>query len=86
MWEAKALNPKNLNKMAKLKDYNIVPYPEKKSFLEDLLIGTQDKMQISGIKDLIGIDEWGALQQFKTIKQMMGHPQTRLPIFVGNHP
>jgi protease-4 len=73
-------------KMAKLKDYNIVPYPEKKSFLEDLLKGTQDKMQISGIKDLIGIDEWGALQQFKTIKQMMGHPQTRLPIFVGNHP
>jgi hypothetical protein len=32
------------------------------------------------------VEEWGYLTQLKSIKQMMGQPQARLPIFVVNHP
>jgi protease-4 len=73
-------------KMAKLKGYSIKSYPERKSFIEDLLTGYEDKVKTKAIKEEIGIEEWEALQQLKSIKQMMGQPQTRLPIFVVNHP
>jgi protease-4 len=73
-------------KMAKLNDYNLTAYPERKSLIEDFLSGTQDKVQTTGIKELVGLETWDALQKFNSIKQMMGHPQTRLPIFVANHP
>jgi protease-4 len=73
-------------KMAKLNDYNLTAYPERKSLIEDFLSGTQDKVQYSGVKELFGIEQWDAIQKFNSIKQMMGHPQTRLPIFVANHP
>ncbi len=73
-------------KMAKLKDYTLKSYPERKSFFEDILGGYQDKVKEKAIKEEIGLEQWDALQKMKSIKQMMGEPQTRLPIFVVNHP
>jgi protease-4 len=73
-------------KMAKLKGYSIKAYPEKRSFLEDFIEGYEDKIKSKAIKEEIGVEEWGYLKQLKSIKQMMGQPQTRLPIFVVNHP
>jgi len=73
-------------KMAHLKGYGLKAYPENKSFLEDLLGGYEDKVKTKAIKEEIGLDQWQALQQIKSIKQMMGQPQTRMPIFVVNHP
>ncbi len=73
-------------KMAHLKGYALKAYPENKSFLEDLLGGYEDKVKTKAIQSEIGVDEWQALQQIKAIKQMMGQPQTRMPIFVVNHP
>jgi protease-4 len=73
-------------KMAKVKDYTIKSYPERKSFIEDFLEGYQDKVKAKAIQEEIGVEQWESLQQLKAIKQMMGQPQTRLPIFVVNHP
>ncbi len=73
-------------KMAHLKGYGLKAYPENKSFLEDLLGGYEDKVKTKAIQSEIGVDEWQALQQIKAVKQMMGQPQTRMPIFVVNHP
>jgi protease-4 len=73
-------------KMAKLNGYNIKSYPEKKSFIEDFIEGYEDKIKSKAIKEEIGVEEWGYLTQLKSIKQMMGQPQARLPIFVVNHP
>jgi protease-4 len=73
-------------KMAKIKDYTLKSFPERKSFLEDILGGYQDKVKEKAIKEEIGLEQWDALQKMKSIKQMMGQPQTRLPIFVVNHP
>ena len=73
-------------KIAHLKGYSLKTYPENKSFLEDLLSGYEDKVKTKAIQQEIGVDEWQTLQQIKSIKQMMGQPQTRMPIFVVNHP
>jgi protease-4 len=73
-------------KMAHLKGYSLKAYPENRSFLEDLLDGYEDKVKAKAIQAEIGLEEWNALQKIKSIKQMMGQPQTRMPIFVVNHP
>jgi len=73
-------------KMAHLKGYGVKPFPESKSFIEDLIDGYEDKIKVKTIQQEIGVDQWNVLQQFKSIKQMVGQPQARLPIFVVNHP
>jgi protease-4 len=73
-------------KLAHLKGYGLKSYPENKSFFEDLIEGYEDKVKAKAIQSEIGVEEWQALQQLKSIKQMVGQPQTRLPIFVVNHP
>ncbi len=73
-------------KMANLKGYGLKSYPESKSFIEDLIEGYEDKVKTKAIQQEIGVDQWNVLQQFKSIKQMVGQPQTRMPIFVVNHP
>jgi protease IV len=73
-------------KMAHLKGYSIKSYPEPKSFIEDFISGYEDKVKVKAIKEEIGMEQWQAFQQIKSIKQMVGEPQTRMPIFVVNHP
>jgi protease-4 len=73
-------------KMAHVKGYSLKSYPASKSFIEDFIEGYEDKVKTKAIQQEIGVEQWNVLQQFKTIKQMVGQPQTRLPIFVVNHP
>ena len=73
-------------KMAKLKGYSIKAYPEPKSFIEDFIADYEDKVKTKAIKEEIGLEQWQAFQQIKSIQQMVGEPQTRMPIFVVNHP
>jgi protease-4 len=73
-------------KMAKLKGYSIKAYPEPKSFIEDFIADYEDKVKTKAIKEEIGLEQWQAFQQIKSIQQMVGAPQTRMPIFVVNHP
>ena len=61
-------------------------FPEPKSFIEDLITDYEDKVKSKAIKEEIGVAQWNAFQQIKSIQQMVGVPQARMPIFVVNHP
>jgi protease-4 len=73
-------------KLAKVNSYSLRTFPESKSFIEDFIEGYEDKVKTKAIQQEIGVDQWNVLKQFKSIKQMVGQPQTRMPIFVVNHP
>lgn len=76
---------KAASKMAHLKGFSIKAYPESRSFIEEFLEGYKKEVKIKAIQQEIGIEQWEILQQMKSIKQMMGAPQSRLPIFEVNH-
>lgn len=73
-------------KMAKLKGYGIKAYPESKSFLESFMEEYKETAKVKAIKEEIGAAQFQVFKQMKSIQQMMGVPQTRLPIFVVNQP
>lgn len=66
-------------RMSKSKEYTLREYPEKKTFLEDLLKNYKDGMKTETIKDEIGEEQYAVLKQLKNIRSMVGIPQTRLP-------
>jgi protease-4 len=68
-------------RMAKLKTYRTREYPEKKSFLEELLSSstyTQSSTE-QAIKEKIGTQQYEMLQQAKKLQDMMKVPQARMP-------
>ena len=71
-------------KMAKLKGYSIKSYPESRSFIEEFFEGYKNEVKTKAIQQEIGIEQWQVLQQIKSMKQLMGKPQARLPIFEIN--
>ena len=73
-------------KMAKLKGYGIKAYPESKSFIESFMEEYKETTKVKAIKEEIGAAQFQVFKQMKSIQQMMGVPQTRLPIFVVNQP
>ena len=74
------------SKLAHMKGYSIKAYPENKSFIEELINGYENTVKVKAIKEEIGANQWQTFQELKSIQQMMGQPQARLPIFVVNHP
>ena len=73
-------------RMAHVKGYSLKSFPESKSFIDDFIEGYKNEVKVKSIQQEIGLEQWQMLQQMKSIKQMMGHTQTRLPIFEVNHP
>lgn len=73
-------------KMAKLKGYSIKQFPESKSFIEDFIEDYKDYVKVKSIESEIGAGQWQVLQHMKTLQQMVGAPQTRMPIFVVKQP
>jgi len=71
-------------KMAKLKGYGIKSYPESKSFIESFMEEYKETAKVKAIKEEIGASQFELFKELKSIRQMMGAPQTRLPIFVAN--
>lgn len=74
------------SKMAKLKGYSIKQYPESKSFIEDFIEDYKDYVKVKSIESEIGANQWQILQHMKTLQQMAGAPQARMPIFVVKQP
>ncbi|MBN9299918.1 MAG: signal peptide peptidase SppA [Filimonas sp.] len=67
-------------RMAKTRDYKVKEYPEKKTFLEQIMGGSANKsIKTKAVKEEIGEDEYNMLQQMKQIKSWIGAPMTRLP-------
>lgn len=69
-------------RMAKLKDYRTREYPEKKSFLEQLMSNYKKSIKKDLIKEEIGITQFKLMQQVKQVEQMMGIPQARMPFTI----
>ena len=68
-------------RMAKLKTYRTRDYPEKKSFLEELLNSNSYVKSSSEemIKEKIGAQQYDMLQHVKKLQDLMKAPQSRLP-------
>jgi protease-4 len=65
-------------KKAKLKDYNLVAYPEQKSLFKSFGSDIQSRISTHFAKAELG-DNYVYYQQLKGIQQMMRTPQARLP-------
>jgi protease-4 len=65
--------------MAKLKEYKVKEYPEKKSFIESILNDKKEQIKVSAIKEEIGAEQYDILKRLKNIKKMVGIIQSRLP-------
>ena len=73
-------------KMAKLKGFSVKQYPESKSFIEDFIEDYKDYVKVKSIESEIGASQWQIFQHLKTVQQMVGAPQARMPIFVVKQP
>jgi protease IV len=65
-------------KKAKIKDYNVVPYPEQKSLFASITDDMQVRVKTRMVKAELG-ENYAYYQQLQSIKQMMRVPQARLP-------
>lgn len=65
-------------KKAKLKNYNLVSYPEQKSFFKQLDSDVTGQMKTKMMKSELG-DNYRVYEQLKGLTQIMRTPQARLP-------
>ncbi|HWZ14841.1 MAG TPA: signal peptide peptidase SppA [Mucilaginibacter sp.] len=65
-------------KMAKIKHYNLVSYPEQKSFLNKFGLGLNAEIKAHFLKSELG-DNFKYYEQIKGVTQMMRTPQARMP-------
>jgi protease-4 len=65
-------------KAAKIKHYNLVTYPDQKSFLNKLGLGLNAEIKTHMLKSELG-DNFKYYQQIKGVTQMMRTPQARIP-------
>ncbi|MCW3088394.1 MAG: sppA [Sediminibacterium sp.] len=66
-------------RMAKLKEYRVKEYPEKKSLLDQLMNTYKKSIKKDLIREEIGEEQVRVLRQLKEVRQMIGIPQARLP-------
>lgn len=69
-------------RMAKLGDYRIKEYPEKKTIFEQIMNSYKRSIKTSLLKEEIGEEQLKALQELRKVKTMVGTPQARLPFSV----
>ena len=65
-------------RMAKVEDYRLREYPERKSWINELL-GKSSAEPAAMIKEQLGADNYRIYQEMLQVKQMVGVPQARLP-------
>lgn len=69
-------------RMAKLKEYRVKEYPEKRSLLDQLMNNYKKTITKDLIKEEIGEEQMRVMKQVKQVKQMIGIPQARLPFSI----
>jgi protease-4 len=69
---------KSAAKMAKIKNYKLVAYPEQKSIFNKFGAGLSAEMKMHFVKSELG-DNFKYYEQIKDVTQMMRTPQARLP-------
>ncbi len=71
------------SRMAKLKDYTLKEYPEKKNFFQKILNDYKNDVKVKTIKEEIGEEQYAIFKQLKNIRKMIAIPQARLPFEVN---
>ncbi len=71
------------SRMAKLKDYTLREYPEKKNFFEKIMNDYKNNVKVKMIKEEIGDEQYAIFKQLKNIRKMVAIPQARLPFEVN---
>lgn len=71
------------SRMAKLKDYTLREYPEKKNFFEKIINDYKNDVKVKMIKEEIGEEQYAIFKQLKSIRKMVAIPQARLPFEVN---
>jgi protease IV len=71
--------------LAKVDDYRIREYPEKKDLFQQIMGNYKKSIKSSLVSEEIGLEQWNLLKQLKQVKQMVGEPQTRMPYFLTVH-
>jgi protease-4 len=73
-------------RMARMKDYRVREYPEKKSFLEQFLNDYKKSVGDDLLTKELGADQLLMIKQIKQVKQMAGgEPQARMPFMLQSH-
>lgn len=69
-------------RMAKLEEYRIKEYPEKKTLFEQIMSSYKRSISTSLLKEEVGEEQVKVLQELGKVKAMVGTPQARLPFSV----
>ena len=69
-------------RMAKLKEYGVKEYPEKKNIVEQILSNYKKSIKKDLIKEEIGEGQYRLIKELKQVKEMVGIPQARMPFSV----
>jgi protease-4 len=70
-------------RMAKVKDFSLKEYPERKNFLEKLMNDYKNEVRVNTIKEEIGDEQYSLLKQLKNLRKMIAIPQARLPFDIN---
>ncbi|TAH08482.1 MAG: signal peptide peptidase SppA [Sphingobacteriia bacterium] len=72
-------------RMAKVKnsDYKLKEYPEKKSFIDELMSGYKKSISLQLIQTQFDIAGLKLLNELKQVKQLVGTPQAKLPFLLN---
>ncbi|MEO7531950.1 MAG: signal peptide peptidase SppA [Sediminibacterium sp.] len=69
-------------RMAKLKEYRVREFPEKKTVFEQIMNNYKKSVTTKLLKEEIGEEQMKVLNEMKKVKQMIGVPQMRLPFSI----
>jgi protease-4 len=70
-------------RMAKLNEYGVREYPEKKNLFEQIMSSYKRSIKTKMITEEIGEEQARVLKELKQVKQMIGVPQARLPFTIA---
>jgi protease-4 len=70
-------------RMAKLKEYRLKEYPEKRTLFERIMSNYKRSVKTKMIKEEIGEEQLKTYEELKKVKQMVGMPQARIPFTIN---
>ena len=70
-------------RMARLKEYRVREYPEKKNIIEQILSNYKKSIKKDLVKEEIGESQMRLIREIKQVKEMIGVPQARMPFTIN---
>lgn len=70
-------------RMARLKEYRVREYPEKKNIIEQIVSNYKKSIKKDLVKEEIGESQMRLIRELKQVKEMIGVPQARMPFTIN---